>query len=77
MIVECKKGTFCIHCSLGTNSSMFENSSSFGGVREVRCSVLGLNVMFEDVRSSILMFGEHYEHLGVTQHPYVAYFDGP
>ena len=56
---------------------MFENSSSFGDVREVRCSVLGLNVMFEDVRSSILMFGEHYEHLGVTQHPYVAYFDGP
>ena len=62
--------------SLGTNSSMFENSSSFGDVREVRCSVLGLNIMFEDVRSSVLMFGKHYEHLGVIQHPFFAYFDG-
>ena len=26
--------------------------------------------MFEDVRSSVLMFGEHYEHLGVIQHPF-------
>ena len=60
--------------SLGTNSSMFENSSSFGDVREVRCSVLGLNVVFGDVRSSVLMFGEHHEHLGVIQHPFFAYF---
>ena len=60
--------------SLGTNSSMFENSSSFGDVREVRCSVLGLNVMIGDVRSSVLMFGEHHEHLGVIQHPFFAYF---
>ena len=56
--------------SLGTNSSMFENSSSFGDVREVRCSVLGLNVMFGDVRSSVLMFGEHQEHLEVIQHSF-------
>ena len=49
---------------------MFKNSSSFGDVREVRCSVLGLNIMFEDVRSSVLMFGEHSEHLGVIQHPF-------
>ena len=60
--------------SLGTNSSMFENSSSFGDVREVRCSVLGLNVVFGYVRSSVLMFGEHHEHLGVIQHPFFAYF---
>ena len=64
-----------IFISLGTNSSMFETSSSFGDVREVRCSVLGLNIMFEDVRSSVLMFGEHSEHLGVIQHPFFAYFD--
>ena len=50
--------------SLGTNSSMFANCSSFGDVREVRSSVLGSKVMFGEVRSSVLMFGEHYEHLG-------------
>ena len=53
-----------VFISLGTNSSMFENCSSFGDVREVRSSVLGLKVMFGEVRSSVLMFGEHYEHLG-------------
>ena len=56
--------------SLGTNSSMFENSSSFGDVREVRCSVLGLNIMFGDVRSLVLRFGEHHKHLEVIQHPF-------
>ena len=55
--------------SLGTNSSMFANCSSFGDVREVRSSVLGLKVMFGEVRSSVLMFGEHYEHLGIINHP--------
>ena len=45
--------------SLGTNSSMFANRSSFGDVRGVRCSVLGLKGMFVEVRSSVLMFGEH------------------
>ena len=54
----------CIYVSLGTNSSMFANCSSFGDVREVQSSVLGLKVMFGEVRSSVLMFGEHYEHLG-------------
>ena len=49
----------CLHISLGTNSSMFANCSSFGDVREVRSSVLGLKVMFGEVRSSVLMFGEH------------------
>ena len=63
-----------VRISLGTNSSMFANCSSFGDVREVRCSVLGLNVVFGDVRSSVLMFGEHHEHLGVIQHPFFAYF---
>ena len=55
--------------SLGTNSSMFANCSSFGDVREVRSSVLGLKVMFGEVRSSVLMFGEHYEHFGVIKYP--------
>ena len=55
--------------SLGTNSSMFANCSSFGDVRDVRSSVLGLKVMFGEVRSSVLMFGEHYEHLGVIKYP--------
>ena len=49
--------------SLGTNSLMFANCLSFGDVREVRSLVLGLKVMFREVRSSVLMFGEHYEHL--------------
>ena len=48
-----------VDVSLGTNSSMFANCSSFGDVREVRCSVLGLKEMFVEVRSSVLMFGEH------------------
>ena len=74
MIVQTSTGSSSVICSLGTNSSMFENSSSFGDVREVRCSVLGLNVMFGDVRSSVLMFGEHHEHLGLIQHPFFAYF---
>ena len=50
--------------SLGTNSSMFANCSSFGDVREVQSSVLGFKVMFREVRSSVVMFGELYEHLG-------------
>ena len=45
----------CLHISLGTNSSMFANCSSFGDVREVR----SLKWMFVEVRSSVLMFGEH------------------
>ena len=35
--------------SLGTNSSMFANCSSFGDVREVRSSVFGHNHMFGHV----------------------------
>ena len=37
--------------------------------------VLGLNVMFGDVRSSVLMFGEHHEHLEVIQLTFFTYFD--
>ena len=62
-------GFSAIIFSLGTNSSMFANCSSFGDVREVRSSVLGLKVMFREVRNSVLMFGEHYEHLEVIKHP--------
>ena len=41
--------------SLGTNSSMFANCSVFCDVRHVRSSVLGQNVMFGSVRSSVLL----------------------
>ncbi len=41
--------------SLGTNSSMFANCSVFCDVRHVRSSVLGQNVMFRHVRSSVLL----------------------
>ena len=41
--------------SLGTNSSMFTNCSVFCDVRHVRSSVLGQNVMFRSVRSSVLL----------------------
>ena len=47
--------TNCILGSLGTNSSMFANSSVFCDVRHVRSSVLGQNVMFGSVRSSVLL----------------------
>ena len=40
--------------SLGTNSSMFANCSVFCDVRHVRSSVLGQNVMFGSVQSSVL-----------------------
>ena len=60
---------FLMNNSLGTNSSMFANCSSFGDVREVQSSVLGLKVMFGEVRSSVLMFGVHYEHFGVMKYP--------
>ena len=41
--------------SLGMNSSMFANCSVFCDVRHVRSSVLGQNVMFGSVRSSVLL----------------------
>ena len=40
---------------LGTNSSMFVNCSVFCDVRHVRSSVLGQNVVFGSVRSSVLL----------------------
>ena len=46
---------YFIHTSLGTNSSMFANCSVFCDVRHVRSSVLGLNVMFGSVQSSVLL----------------------
>ena len=46
---------------------MFANCSVFCDVREVRSSVLGKIVMFGGVRSSVLMFGELYEHLGAVE----------
>ena len=44
-----------IKSSLGTNSSIFANCSVFCDVRDVRSSVLGQNVMFGSVRSSVLL----------------------
>ena len=41
--------------SLRMNSSMFMNCSVFCDVQHVRSSVLGQNVMFRSVRSSILL----------------------
>ena len=41
--------------SLGTNSSMFTNCSVFCDVRHVRSLILGQNVMFGSVRSSVLL----------------------
>ena len=41
--------------SLGMNSSMFTNCSVFCDVRHVRSSVLGQNVMFRSVPSSVLL----------------------
>ena len=46
---------------------MFANCLVFRDVREVRSLVLAKKVMFGDVRSSVLMFGEHYEHLGAVK----------
>ena len=46
---------YIVHTSLGTNSSMFANCSVFCDVRHVRSSVLGQNVMFGSVRSSVLL----------------------
>ena len=43
------------YISLGMNSSMFTNCSVFCDVRHVRSSVLGQNVMFGSVRSSVLL----------------------
>merc|ERR1712016_591457 len=44
-----------IYTSLGMNSSMFVNCSVFCDVRHVRSSVLGQNVMFGSVLSSVLL----------------------
>ena len=44
-----------VKVSLGMNSSMFANCSVFCDVRHVRSSVLGQNVMFGSVRSSVLL----------------------
>ena len=41
--------------SLGMNSSMFTNCSVFCDVRHVQSSVLGQNVMFRSVQSSVLL----------------------
>ena len=41
--------------SLGMNSSMFTNCSVFCDVQHVRSSVLGQNVMFGSVQSSVLL----------------------
>ena len=46
---------FYVHDSLGMNSSMFVNCSVFCVVRHVWSSVLGQNVMFGSVRSSVLL----------------------
>ena len=43
------------HTSLGTSSSMFTNFSVFCDVRHFQSLVLGQNVMFGIVRSSILL----------------------
>ena len=45
----------CKSTSLGTNSSMFVNCSVFCDVRHVLSSVLGQNVMFGSVQSSVLL----------------------
>merc|ERR1712001_78200 len=44
-----------LYTSLGTNSSMFAICSVFSDVRHVRSLVLGQNVMFRSVRSSVLL----------------------
>ena len=49
---------------------MFANCLRFGDVRQVRSSVLGLKVMFGQVRSSVLMFGELSEHLEAVKRPF-------
>ena len=41
--------------SLGTNSSIFANCSVFCDAQHVRSSVLGQSVMFESIRSSVLL----------------------
>ena len=48
-----------LKASLGTNSSMFANCSVFCDVWHVQSSVLGQNVMFGSVRSSVLLLCDH------------------
>ena len=52
-----KNGTTILNIldSLGTNSSMIANCSVLCDVRHIRSSVLGQNVMFGSVRSSVLL----------------------
>ena len=45
----------CDQTSLGTNSLMFMNCSDFCDVKHVQSLVLGQNVMFGSVRSSVLL----------------------
>ena len=52
-----------VQVSLGTNSSMFTNCSLFCDVSHVRSSVLGQNVMFRSVRSSVLLLRDQTSHV--------------